>query len=347
MSPPADQALRVPLEHPGAIPRVDHVFEGHAVVRVWYRTQWCWVARTVGRVVGKDDGKGFVRRATDKETQEGVHWFRVVGDELASILNGLQRGEEFAPLLDGRVQELILLTQAGLDLALLRSRTEIGKRMRLWFVHDVLPSLRKTGAYVAPGARIDPPPAPGVPTPPDLEGLPPDLLAVHYLLRGLTDQHRRLTTVERVTTSQTQALTTLATTVVAAEQARTTQDQRLVALERRFRLPEGAITVTAFARDVVRWMSDVSNGTLPHNAAVILAARNARFQERGLLGLTTDPLCSNDGREAAYLTADGAREFRATLDTLPAYAGPTFKVVPQPGVSCRVTGYTVRRGGAT
>ena len=51
----------------------------------------------------------------------------------------------------GRNQEAHFLTEAGLYRLIFRSSKPEAESFRRWVMHDVLPSVRKTGAYVQPG----------------------------------------------------------------------------------------------------------------------------------------------------------------------------------------------------
>lgn len=51
----------------------------------------------------------------------------------------------------GRNQEALFLTEAGLYRVIFRSNKAEAESFRRWVMHDVLPSVRKTGAYVQPG----------------------------------------------------------------------------------------------------------------------------------------------------------------------------------------------------
>ncbi|MBT2371952.1 BRO-N domain-containing protein [Pseudomonas fluorescens] len=53
----------------------------------------------------------------------------------------------------GGDQRMTIINEAGLYSAILRSRKAEAKRFKRWITHDVLPSLRKHGAYVMPTAK--------------------------------------------------------------------------------------------------------------------------------------------------------------------------------------------------
>lgn len=50
-------------------------------------------------------------------------------------------------------QEMLVINESGLYSAILKSRKPEAKRFKRWVTHEVLPAIRKTGRYTAPGAR--------------------------------------------------------------------------------------------------------------------------------------------------------------------------------------------------
>lgn len=60
----------------------------------------------------------------------------------------------------GGPQELNIVCESGMWTLVLRSDKPEAKRVRRWLTDEVLPSLRKTGAYTMPGAEVLPAPQP-------------------------------------------------------------------------------------------------------------------------------------------------------------------------------------------
>ncbi len=56
----------------------------------------------------------------------------------------------------GGIQEMTIISEAGLYTLLMRSNKEEAKPFRRWVTHDVLPSIRKTGSYTVPTAQEKP-----------------------------------------------------------------------------------------------------------------------------------------------------------------------------------------------
>ena len=59
-----------------------------------------------------------------------------------------------------QAREMSIINESGLYSAILRSRKASAKRFKKWVTAEVLPSIRKYGAYVMPNTQPDPEPAP-------------------------------------------------------------------------------------------------------------------------------------------------------------------------------------------
>ena len=53
----------------------------------------------------------------------------------------------------GRKQTMTVINEPGMYQLVFSSRTEAAKKFKRWVTHDVLPSIRRTGSYVAPGGE--------------------------------------------------------------------------------------------------------------------------------------------------------------------------------------------------
>lgn len=81
-------------------------------------------------------------------------------------MRGIQPSERGVTICDthGGPQRFSVLTEAGLYAMIFKSRKEHAKRFQRWVTKDVLPSIRKTGKYVAETAAPQPAlPAPAAP----------------------------------------------------------------------------------------------------------------------------------------------------------------------------------------
>ena len=88
---------------------------------------------------------------------DGETWF--VAKDVCDILEIVNSRDAISNLDDdekgvaktdtpGGIQEMTIVSEAGLYTLLMRSNKEEAKPFRRWVTHDVLPSLRKTGSYV-------------------------------------------------------------------------------------------------------------------------------------------------------------------------------------------------------
>lgn len=97
-----------------------------------------------------------IRVVTDSQ---GEPWF-VAADVLATIgldrkaLERLDEDEKGVSSIHtpGGGQEMTTVNEPGLYTLVLGSRKAEAKRFKRWVTHEVLPSIRKTGSYVVPGA---------------------------------------------------------------------------------------------------------------------------------------------------------------------------------------------------
>ena len=90
-----------------------------------------WVASDVARALGYSATSAMLRSLDDDD--KGVHNMHTLGG----------------------VQSLSVITEAGLYDAVLRSNLPTAKAFKRWVIGEVLPSIRKTGQYVAPTSELD------------------------------------------------------------------------------------------------------------------------------------------------------------------------------------------------
>lgn len=93
-------------------------------------------------------------------TKDGEPWF-VARDvckvleitKVDSAIRNLDADEKGAHTVStpGGNQEMTIVSEAGLYSLILRSRKPEAKAFKRWVTHEVLPSIRKTGAYLSPG----------------------------------------------------------------------------------------------------------------------------------------------------------------------------------------------------
>ncbi|MCE5291584.1 MAG: phage antirepressor KilAC domain-containing protein [Nocardiaceae bacterium] len=95
-------------------------------------------------------------------TIDGDPWF-IAADSLAllelnrSSLTALDDDEKGVHTMDtpGGVQSVGIISEAGFYSLILRSRKPEAKQIRRWLTHEVLPAIRKTGAYSTAPALTD------------------------------------------------------------------------------------------------------------------------------------------------------------------------------------------------
>ena len=100
------------------------------------------------RIVERDGGSWFV--AKDVCEVLGISKYRDAVTRLDS--------DEGCPVLvdtpSGK-QEMIAVNEPGLYSLILRSRKPEAKAFKRWVTHDVLPSIRRTGAYISPDLGVE------------------------------------------------------------------------------------------------------------------------------------------------------------------------------------------------
>lgn len=105
-------------------------FEDHAIRVVGTPEAPCWVAQDVCDALGIKSARSTMRGFDDDE--KGVHAMHTPGG----------------------VQNLVTVTEAGLYRLIFRSNKDEAKRFARWVFHEVLPQIRKTGAYVEPSSQL-------------------------------------------------------------------------------------------------------------------------------------------------------------------------------------------------
>jgi len=90
-----------------------------------------WVLKDVCAVLELDNHRNVTARLDEDE--KGVHTVDTLG---------------------GR-QEMTIISESGLYSVIMQSRKPEAKAFRRWVTHEVLPSIRKTGAYAVSGAESD------------------------------------------------------------------------------------------------------------------------------------------------------------------------------------------------
>ena len=115
------------------------------------------IQSTSGTALSVFDFEGSTVRVITDES--GEPWF--VASDLAKIL-GYRMASDMTRRLDddekgtrsvrtpSGVQQMTIITEAGLYVAILGSKVEGAQRFKRWVTHEVLPAIRKTGMYATP-----------------------------------------------------------------------------------------------------------------------------------------------------------------------------------------------------
>ena len=115
-------------------------FDGRPVRIVTIGGEPWWVAKDVCGVLGIGNVSDAVRGRADREN-DGLD-----EDEYRDIDN---------VDVTGRTQQMLCVNESGLYSLVFKSRKPDAKRFRKWVTSEVLPSIRRTGRYVAPGAETE------------------------------------------------------------------------------------------------------------------------------------------------------------------------------------------------
>ena len=115
----------------------------------------------------QNDIQIFCYKAMPVRTTEidGDTWF--VAKDIADILEiedathavrGLDDDEKALRKMEtpGGMQDMTIVSEAGLYTLLMRSNKDEAKPFRRWVTHEVLPAIRRTGSYTAPNAQQKP-----------------------------------------------------------------------------------------------------------------------------------------------------------------------------------------------
>lgn len=108
---------------------IPYAFEGNEVRALMINGEPWFVATDVALALSYAEAKDMTRNLDDDE-----------------------KGRQIVPTPGGN-QEMLVINEAGLYSAILRSRKAEAKRFKRWVTHEVLPSLRKHGAYIMPTAE--------------------------------------------------------------------------------------------------------------------------------------------------------------------------------------------------
>lgn len=132
------------MEHPhsNALVRFTATFEGQAIATIEWDNILLFLPQQIGASLEFADPGRFVKKLNEYGLEEGRHTVRFTNGNLAALKAAL--GPD---VIDPRTPSLVLLTEAGLYRALMRSRAKNAEPFQEWLASEVLPQLRKTGSY--------------------------------------------------------------------------------------------------------------------------------------------------------------------------------------------------------
>jgi prophage antirepressor-like protein len=122
------------------------VSDGVNIASVFYDGRWCVPCAYMGRVLGYADDGGRLTSLITKdwrnEFEEGRDYFRIEGESLSKLK------AEFDSLRDtsvvgSRAPSLILLTERGVNLVLIKTEKPVGLRVRAALAEEVMPALAR------------------------------------------------------------------------------------------------------------------------------------------------------------------------------------------------------------
>lgn len=133
-------------------------FENKSLTVYRWKDTPVFIATEVGEAAGYKEGRSFVDNITGRWSDEiikGTYYYKIEGEELRTFkeqLAGRLVVDHELPSdpLDSlkHVRELILLTETGVNLALMKGRTPLCKKLRLFLATEVIPKLVRGEAIV-------------------------------------------------------------------------------------------------------------------------------------------------------------------------------------------------------
>lgn len=112
------------------------VFEQEPVRMLTLNEELMWVAMDLTKILAYRDTNDMVRRLDPDEYIK----VNIKDLKLEPVSNA---GSSW-----GGARQVILVNEAGLYNAILGSNKPVAKRFKRWITHEVLPSIRKSGAYI-------------------------------------------------------------------------------------------------------------------------------------------------------------------------------------------------------
>lgn len=134
---------------------VKHFENKHPITTVHFEGKPYWIAQEIGEAIGYSKPSNFTSSITRRwsELIEGEDYIILRHEKMNDFrkIHGVSEELKVTP-------NLLLLSESGVNLALIKTRKPLGVKLRRWLADEVVPQLTRTGQYTPP--TIPPPPQP-------------------------------------------------------------------------------------------------------------------------------------------------------------------------------------------
>lgn len=126
-------------------------FEGHAVHTFEWKGRPCWIATEIVVLFEYADASKTIQQCIEaEEFEEGVEYQVLRGRELAKFVTTVK---VVANSVSGKTRQLTIFYEDGIYGFLQYTHKPVGIRFRKWIRSEVVPAIRKEGAYTLQGAE--------------------------------------------------------------------------------------------------------------------------------------------------------------------------------------------------
>ncbi len=136
--------------------KITNEFEGKTVTTVTYKGRPCWIAAEIGQALGySNNGGRLVDKVTGSWSEEiisGTDFVVLDGAELANFKRTIEDPTDSG---GSFVSRLMLLFEPALHFVCIKTNKPIGKKLRRFLVHEVMPQLARDGRYSPDRKVID------------------------------------------------------------------------------------------------------------------------------------------------------------------------------------------------
>jgi prophage antirepressor-like protein len=130
-----------------------HQFHGRQVVQITFNGRPCWLLPLVEAAMDYAPTAlgSLIRDDWKAEFVAGKHFEVLRGEQLKELRALLDA--TLPDLVASKASNITILYQEGLDLIAIKSDKQASRDLRAFLVEKVMPSIRETGAYIAPGTQ--------------------------------------------------------------------------------------------------------------------------------------------------------------------------------------------------